>query len=323
VKLCENTSGVKFGIKTQRKKITAPMCSPAIIFHSMHYEGNIIRPPSEADSILLQVTTGCSHNKCSFCGVYRDTSFTIKDDTIIQEDIRYAARHFRNHRTLFLCDGDALIIPFARLFKLLTYIRENLPWVTRVGTYANAKSISRKSQTELVALKDVGLKIIHMGLESGDDFTLQQYGKWGDAETIIEQGKKVKGAGIRLFVTVITGLAGKERSLIHAKNTGMALTKMNPDYIGALSLMPFEGTILSDRIAKGNFTLMESIDILHELRTMLQYTDIDHGLFYANHASNYLPLRARLPRDKEKTLAMIDSALQGNVALTPEWLRGL
>ncbi len=289
----------------------------------MHYEGPIIRPPSEADSILLQVTVGCSHNKCNFCGIYKNKTFRIKDDHQIEKDLQYASIHFREKDTVFLCDGDALIIPFARLQELLLNIRKTLPWVRRVGTYANAKSIARKTTDELVQLKELGLRIIHMGLESGDDETLRRCGKWGDVSMMIEQGQKVREAGINLFITVLLGLAGPQRSSIHAEKTGYALTQINPNYVGALSLIPVENTPLYEQIQRGEFNLMGPLEILKELRIMLQFTDLRPGYFYANHASNYLPLRARLPRDKETALAMIDNALKGKIKFTPEWLRGL
>lgn len=289
----------------------------------MHYEGAIIRPPSEADSILLQVTIGCTHNKCSFCSIYKDKTFRIRDDYQIEEDLQYASLHFRDKDKVFLCDGDALIMPFARLQKLLLNVRKTLPWVSRVGTYANAKAIARKTPDELAQLKELGLRIIHMGLESGDDETLRRCGKWGDVSMIIEQGQKVREAGINLFITVLLGLAGAERSSIHAEKTGIALTRINPNYVGALSLIPVENTPLYKQIQRGEFSLMRPLEILKELRIMLQFTDLRPGYFYANHASNYLPLRARLPRDKESALALIDNALKGKVNLTPEWLRGL
>jgi radical SAM superfamily enzyme YgiQ (UPF0313 family) len=289
----------------------------------MHYEGPIIRPPSEADSILLQVTVGCSHNKCNFCGIYKDKTFRIKDDYQIEKDLLYASIHFREKDTVFLCDGDALIIPFARLQEILLNIRKTLPWVSRVGTYANTKSIARKTTDELVQLRELGLRIIHMGLESGDDETLRRCGKWGDVSMMIKQGQKVREAGINLFITVLLGLAGPQRSSIHAEKTGYALTQINPNYVGALSLIPVENTPLYEQIQRGEFNLMGPLEILKELRIMLQFTDLRPGYFYANHASNYLPLRARLPRDKETALAQIDNALKGRIKLTPEWLRGL
>lgn len=289
----------------------------------MHYEGAIYRPPSEAKSILLQVTTGCSYNKCSFCGAYKDKTFNIKDDAVILEDLHYAARHYGNSRRLFLCDGDALIIPQKRLVTLLDTIREQLPGLQRIGTYANAKSLFTKTKEDLLSLRERGLSVIHMGLESGDDETLCSVNKWGTAAQIVEAGMKVREAGINLFVTVILGLGGAQRSEIHARKTGEALTRMNPPYVGALSIMPVEGTGVYERLQSGDFRLLNPMEILRELRTMLDATELRPGLFYANHASNYLPLKVRLPHDKTGALSLIDSALRGKIPLTPEWLRGL
>ena len=289
----------------------------------MHYEGALIRPPNEAESILLQVTVGCSHNRCTFCGAYKHKVFRIKDSRTIDNDIAYAARHFPDNKRLFLCDGDALILPQKQLVALLDTIHARLPGVQRIGIYANAKSISRKTVEELHDLKQRGLSMVHMGLESGDDPTLQSVDKWGSAAEIVAQGKKVKAADIRLFTTVLLGLAGAERSHEHAVATGEALTAMNPQYVGALSLMPVEGTPLYDRLKCGTFTLPDARTMLLELRTMLAHTDLRPGMFYANHASNYLPMKVRLPKEKLHALALIDCACRGEVQLTPEWLRGL
>ena len=289
----------------------------------MHYEGNIIRPPSEANSILLQVTVGCSRNKCTFCGTYIGERFRIKSEEIIMEDIEFAAANCRRQRRVFLCDGDALIVPQKRLLKILGAIKEKLPWVTRVGVYANAKSLGMKSPDELETLRSHGLGILYMGLESGDDVTLKKINKGATSETAIRMGKKARAAGFKLSVTVLLGIAGRERSLIHAAETGRMLSAMEPDYIGALSLMLIPGTSLHTDYETGAFTLIEPDEILRELREMIATTNLKRGLFHANHASNYLPIRARLPRDKEATLTLIDDALAGNVALKPEHLRAL
>jgi radical SAM superfamily enzyme YgiQ (UPF0313 family) len=289
----------------------------------MHYEGNIIRPPSEANSILLQVTLGCSHNKCTFCGTYLGKRFKIKSEKIIQDDLVFAARHFKRQRRVFLCDGDALIVPQARLIKILQEIRGQLPWVTRIGAYANAKSIKMKSLEQLNALKALGLGIIYMGLETGDDVTLKKIHKGTTAQEMVEQGKKVKAAGIKLSVTVLVGIAGISRSEIHAKETGRALSAMDPDYIGALSLMLIPGTPLHADFEAGRFSVFTPQETLLELRTMIENTNLSRGLFHANHASNYLPLKARLPEEKAKTLRLIHDALAGKHELKPEWMRAL
>jgi len=289
----------------------------------MHYEGNMIRPPSEAYSILLQATVGCSHNKCTFCGAYKGEWFKIKSDDIILADIAFAARYCRNQDRLFICDGDALIIPQKRLLAILKEIEQKLPWVKRVGVYANTKGIAMKSAEELAELRAHGLKIAYMGLESGDDETLKAVNKGADSQKMIDMGKKIRTAGVALSITVLLGLAGRERSGIHAQKTGEVLSAIDPEYVGALSLMLIPGTPLYDEYEAGRFPILTPEETLAELRTMITHTNLTNGLFHANHASNYLPIRAKLPEDKAKTLRLINQALAGKVALKPEHMRAL
>ena len=289
----------------------------------MHYEGNIIRPPSEANSILLQVTVGCSRNKCTFCGTYKGERFRIKSDAIIMEDIAFAAKYCKRQRRVFLCDGDALIIPQKRLLKILEAIENQLPWVTRVGMYANAKALNMKTAAELRELKSHGVGIFYMGLETGDDITLKKIKKGASAKDMIEMGTKAKQAGIKLSITVLLGIAGPQRSQIHALETGRVLSAIDPDYVGALSLMLIPGTPLYQDYKSGEFRLLEPREMLAELRTMIASTNLTRGLFHANHASNYLPIRARMPKEKEPTIRLIDAALAGKVPLKPEYLRAL
>ncbi len=289
----------------------------------MHYEGFIIRPPSEADSILLQVTLGCSHNKCSFCGAYKDKRFTIKDEAIIEADIDYASENFQFSKRVFLIDGDALIIPQRRLLKILSRIREKMPWIIRVGIYANAKGILRKTEEELSQLRGLGLGIVYFGLESGDEQVLRDIVKGHSPEQMIEAGRKVRAAGMKLSVMVILGLAGRDRSLEHARATGLALSAIDPNYVGVLTLMVYPGTTLATQVESGRFELLTPQEMLKELREMLFHTDMTRGLFFANHASNYLPLQVKMPADKQKALQLLDSALMGQTALKPEWMRGL
>lgn len=289
----------------------------------MHYDGNIFRPPSEANSILLQVTRGCSHNKCSFCRMYEGTRFSIKDDTVIMGDIEFAATYCRNQDRLFLCDGDALIIPHLRLVTILTAIRKQLPWVTRVGTYANTKSIKMKTPEQLAELRDLGLTIAYMGLETGDDQTLKALNKGADSSQMIAMGKKIRAAGIKLSITVLLGIAQQERSLIHARETGRVLSAIDPEFVGALSLMVVPDTPVYDDWQQGKFILLGAEEMLEELGEMLASTELSNGYFHANHASNYLPIKAKLPEDKAATLKLIERTLQGKVNLKPEHMRAL
>ena len=289
----------------------------------MHYEGMVIRPPSEANSIILQVTVGCSHNKCSFCGTYKGERFRFKDEHIIDADIRYAAQNLSFLRRVFLADGDVLIMPQPKLRWILNRIREDLPWIQRVGLYGNAKSILRKSSEELQELRSLGLGIVYLGLESGDPQVLREIHKGAGAERMIEAGRRIRAAGIKLSVTVLLGIAGRERSLTHARATGEVLSAMDPNYVGALTLMILPNTQLGEKVKRGEFELMEPMELLAELGEMLRHTHLSQGLFLANHASNYLPLKVRMPAGKDEALALIDEALGGRVRLKPEWLRAL
>jgi radical SAM superfamily enzyme YgiQ (UPF0313 family) len=239
------------------------------------------------------------------------------------EDIAFAARYCRRQRRVFLCDGDALIIPQKRLLKILKEIEKQLPWVTRVGLYANAKALSMKTTDELKELNAHGVGIIYMGLETGDDVTLKKINKGATAAHMIEMGRKAKQAGFKLSITVLLGIAGPERSQTHAQETGRVLSAIDPNYVGALSLMLIPETPLFDEYESGTFQLIGPQQMLSELRTMIACTNLTGGLFHANHASNYLPIRARFPKEKEATLRLIDDALEGKVPLKPEYLRAL
>jgi radical SAM superfamily enzyme YgiQ (UPF0313 family) len=286
----------------------------------MPHEGQIFRPPNEADAILLQVTVGCSHNGCRFCGMYRLKRFRLKSMDVIRDDIRQAAAEFPGVGRVFLCDGDALAMPQARLLEVLEAIRVDLPGVISIAAYANAKSVASKSDAELAALRALNLKLLHMGLESGDPLTLERMEKHGDVAVHIVQARRAQGVGLKLFVTVLLGLGGQERSTAHAEATAEALTQMNPSRVGALSLMLIPGTPLFQDAQEGRFQLPSPHQMLHELRTIIQQTQM-RGVFYANHSSNYLPLRARLPRDREEALAQLDAALAGRHPLKPDWMR--
>jgi radical SAM superfamily enzyme YgiQ (UPF0313 family) len=198
-----------------------------------------------------------------------------------------------------------------------------MPWLTRIGAYANAKSIQKKSDQDLAQLRELKLRILYLGVESGHDQVLTDIAKGTTAEELIKAGQKVRQAGIKLSVTVLLGIAGTQRSLEHARATGELLTAMDPDYVGALTVMLIPGTPLYTDWEQGRFELLDEQGILRELREMLAHTRLSRGLFMANHASNYLPIKVRFPEDKERTLELIDQALQGKIQLKPEWMRAL
>ncbi len=292
----------------------------------MKYEGIIIRPPSEAASLILQVTVGCSHNKCTFCPAYKAKQFRVKTLQEIFQDIDEAAAETAEKvRRVFLCDGDPLIIPQETLLSIASRIQERFPRLLRIGVYANAKSILRKSVSELRELQENRLGILYLGLESGDPITLELVKKGVTAEQMIEAAAKVREAGIKLSVTVILGLGGRQRSLLHATETMRVLNKMKPHHVGALTLMLVPETPLYRLQETGGFILPEPFELIQELRAMLAESQLENCLFFSNHASNYLPLKVRLPHDKERVLREIDSIVkaQDERLLTPEFLRAL
>ena len=287
----------------------------------MHYEGNCIRPPPEASSILLQVTLGCSHNKCTFCGTYKDKRFRIKDNDIILSDILFASKYMKGQDRVFLMDGDALIIPQKRLMWILERIKEHLPWVKRVGAYANTKSISMKSPQELTELREDRLGMIYLGVETGDDEIRKKINKGSSAQHCVEMGKRVKDAGMKLTVTLLLGVAGKEKSLEHARATGELISAIDPDYASALTVILIPGTPLWEEYERGDFQMPDERGLLIEMKEMIAHTNLSCGLFASNHASNYLAVRAWLPEGKQEALDLIDAALRGEIGLKPEWMR--
>ena len=290
----------------------------------MDYEGFIIRPPSEAYSLLLQISVGCSHNKCTFCGTYRQKKFKIKSLETIEKDLKEAST-YHGVEKVFLCDGDALIIPQPKLEEIIGLINRYLPHIKQISTYANAKSILRKSELELQRLKDMGLKMIYLGVETGNAELLKKIQKGVTYEQMVEAGRRVKQAGIVLSVTILLGVGGIEESVQHALDTAKILTDINPDYVGALTLMLIPQTPLYEDYMAGRFVLPDTFGYIKELYLIIANADFTDCYFTSNHASNYLPIKAYLPRQKEKILKMINSVVDAKDAtkIRPEYMRGL
>lgn len=290
---------------------------------SMDYDGDIIRPPSEADSIIIQVTVGCSHNHCTFCGAYKNKTFRIRSDEEIEQNIAFAEKHCTRQKRVFLADGDALILSQRRLLQIFAQIKSRLPWVNRIAMYGNAKAIRSKSIEELRELKGLGLHRLYMGLESGDNAILASVKKGETGESMIQAAERVRAAGIFLSVTVLLGLGGTLNSLQHARESGRILNQMRPGQIAALCLMPLAGTELGRDVAAGRFQLPTAQAMLLELQELIKNLACDRVQFMANHASNYLPLSGRLMRDRDHMLQKIERALQGDHPLVPEYYRAL
>jgi len=289
------------------------------------YEGVVIRPPSEADSLILQYTIGCSHNQCIFCPAYKQKRFRIRSLSQMEQDIRSCLPACADTRRIFLADGDALAAPVPDLLALFSLLHTSFPKLQRIGMYANAKNILVKSVGELKMLQEAGLGILYLGIESGDDELLAWMKKGVTSAEMAEAGRRVKDAGIKLSVTVLLGIGGPDRSLEHARLTGKLLSAIDPDYVGALTTMVVQGTPLYDLQEQARFRLPSPFAILAELAEMLEHTGMTRGLFFANHASNYLPVRVRMPAERDKTVEMIRTFVRAGDAtlLKPEGMRGL
>ena len=287
----------------------------------MRYYGSVYRPPSEAYSLIVQVTYGCSHNTCAFCGMYKEKRFALRPLAEVLEDFHLARQYYRNVGRIFLADGDALIRKVSDLVTILDTIRELFPECERVSSYASPSSLQIRTDEELQLLRDKGLTMVYMGLESGCDDVLKRMRKGHMSAEIVEMGRKVRRCGMALSVTAITGLGGPELMEAHAVDTARALNAMNPEYIGILTLVVEDGTPLQDWVREGKFHLLTPAQVLQETKLMVESFDSPGSVFRMNHASNYLSLKGTLNEDKEAMLAQIRRAEQHMETLRPEGWR--
>lgn len=291
----------------------------------MRYYGTVIRPPSEADSYILQVTYGCSHNRCTFCGTYRDKPFQVRPAEEVQQDLTLARQIVPDTRRVFLADGNALVLSARRLVTILDSLAAAFPNLQRVAAYANARDLLQKSREELALLRDKGLRLLYLGLESGHDEVLRRIHKGATAADMIEAVRRAQAEDIRVSVIGLLGIGGQELSLTHAEATGRVVSVMDPRYLSLLTLMLVPGTPLYEQWRQGTFQPLEPEALLSELRHVLLHLERLSGcVFRTNHASNYLPLAGTLPKDKPRLLATLDAALsRGRAVLRPEAWRAL
>ena len=292
----------------------------------MDYVGHVIRPPSEAYSMIIQVTVGCSHNMCTFCGTYKGQKFRIKDMKTIKRDIDEASGYRYGFTKAFLADGDVLILPNETLLEIIGYIRKKNPQIERIGVYGNTKSIIKKTHEELIELREAGLGIVYQGIETGNKEVLRRIKKGAFPHRMIECANKVREAGILLSQTVLLGIGGTDMSEQHAVDTGRLLGEMSPDYASALTVMILPNTELYLDFQSGAFRLPDKFGLLRELRLIIENMDVKRPCFFtSNHASNYLPIRAMLPDDKNEVLALLDKILKtrDERILKPEHMRAL
>lgn len=276
----------------------------------MIYEGKLYRPPSEARSLIVQATIGCSHNKCTFCSMYKEDKFRIRPTEEVIQDLYSGKKYFKEVKRVFLADGDALIIKTEELVKILKAIKDIYPTCERVGIYGSPRSILLKSKEELDSLRNLGLKIIYLGLESGSDKVLRKINKGVNSENMIKAGRKIKEANIKSSVTLISGIGGREDSREHALESARVLNEIRPDYLGILTLLLEEGTQLYKDVKEGKFQLLRPKEVLLETKLLIENLNIDNCIFRSNHASNYLSLRGTLMEDKKALLDQIEEGLK-------------
>ncbi len=290
----------------------------------MRYEGKIYRPPSEHDAYILQATIGCSWNHCTYCDMYRQKTFRIRDLAESLTDLGFATEVMGEHtRKVFVGDGDALMMPLEHWLPILESCREGFPQLSRVSCYAMARNVLAKTDDELVQLRQAGLSRLYIGPESGDPKTLKRIAKGDDFDAHVEAATRARSAGMEISAIFLLGAGGTERSEAHAEASADLATAMDPEFLAALSLTVVPGTPQAKLQASGRFTLPGPEQLLRELRTFVDRARPSDALFRTNHASNSLPLAGRLPADREQLVAVLDGALAGQVPLRPEWMRGL
>lgn len=292
----------------------------------MRYEGNIFRPFSEANSYLLQCTIGCSHNQCTFCGMYKDKKYRERPLAEIMEDIAMAKARYGDLEKVFLCDGDAIALDTELLLKIIGNLYQTFPSLRHVGSYVGPQSTLSKTMEDLKTLRAAGLTKAYIGVETGDDELLKKVKKGVSSEQMLQAGRNLVEAGINLSAMVLLGLAGRgEGSRRHALATAKICDDMQPQYLAALTITPVPGTVLYRQVKEGKFEMLNPFETLEEMKQMLENIHADHIKFVGTHASNYLPVVGTLQKDKQKMIALVEDVLtrRDERMLRPDGMRGL
>lgn len=290
----------------------------------MRYEGSVYRPPSEAYSLIIQVTIGCAHNKCTFCSMFKDKRFRVRKPEEVLEDLDLARQHYRRVNRIFLADGDALVLQNKDLLVILDHIKKLFPECERVGIYGSPQDVLRKSREELEELREHGIGIIYIGAESGSDKVLKNINKGATRAEIIESVKRIEASGIPASVTFISGLAGKDGWEDHAAASGTMISEMEPSYVGLLTLITESSTEMHRDIKEGRFQLLSPVEVLKETEFLLENTNVTKNcVFRSNHASNYVSLKGDLPKDKERMLGQLRAAMKNEDMLKDDRFRML
>ncbi|MGB8932439.1 MAG: radical SAM protein [Anaeromyxobacteraceae bacterium] len=290
----------------------------------MRYEEPLFRPPSEAESLILQATVGCSWNHCTYCAMYRGKTYRVRALEELLAEVRHAGRAWGHEVTrLFVADGDALAMGMEHWEPLLLSCREAFPRLRRVSAYGTALNVAAKTDAELRSLRELGLSLLYVGPETGDDVTFRRIAKGAGFAGHAEAARRAHAAGIKLSVIFLLGAGGTDRSREHAEGSARLATEMDPEFLSLLTLTVVPGTPIAALAARGEFALPSIEGMLGELRAIVAESRPSAAVFRTNHASNYLALEGRLPRDRERIVATVDRALAGGVPLRPEWARGL
>ena len=289
----------------------------------MYYVQPVYRPPSEANSLIFQVTLGCSHNRCAFCVMYRKKKFRVRPWEDLKADILEMSLAYRETKKIFLADGDALVIDTDYMVQILEFLYEKFPRLERVNAYANPGNLLDKSEEDLKKIQRAGLRMLYFGIETGDDDLLVKIRKGSASQDLITSGRKAIEAGFLLSATVILGLAGKKGSYRHAVETAQVCSAINPQYLSALTILIEDNNRYFFRCMGEDWEPMDKLEILAELRVMIKNFHLENCIFRSNHASNYLPIKATLNQDKTRLLKEIDSALNNPETLRPEFMRAL
>jgi len=290
----------------------------------MRYEGDIYRPPSEAYSLLVQVTMGCTHNKCTFCNMFKEKRFRVRDVEEVKEDLMWARTRYRRIDRMFLCDGDALCLSMNKLNVIFDYINELFPEVEQINIYGRANDVLMKSKEDLELLKKKKLKIIYIGAESGSDRVLTNVNKGVTRKQLIDAVKHINEAGIKSSVTFISGLSGTDGWEDHAIQSGTMIAEMNPSYVGLLTLVLEPIAPMFKDVQEGKMKLLTPELTLRETKLLLENArPSETCIFRSNHASNYINLAGNLPFDNDKMIAKLEDALAGKYQLKPEYFRAL
>jgi len=290
----------------------------------MRYEGTVYRPPSEAGSYLLQATVGCSWNHCTYCATYQEKQYRVRPLAETLEDIAMAGDAFGERvRKVFVMDGDALAMDLEVWEPILRSLRDTFPNLRRISCYATALNLLAKSRQELKHLRDLGLELLYIGPESGDDITLKRIAKGATSAEHVEAANKAREAGMKQSLIFLLGAGGVDRSVEHATASARLATAMDPEFLSTLTLIVIPSTPIHKLAQSGRFEMPSVEGLLRELRIIVAETDPTDTIFRSNHASNYLPIGGRLPRDREAILQQIDAALSGDVLLRAEMFRGL